>query len=1805
MLLGHVAEGRPGYTTVPPHILAGVKRLGCPVDVELHNLLNDDGRGTREVRLRRSLAKPMPKGSVVQESEKDLEGCPVLSERTFVELKGRPEEAGTLFLWDTGAMATLVTPVSLREMVKRGVKATPMSKNGYSLKAANGHAMEIDSIVCLKVRINKHTCSIPAIVCPDASCNILGMNAISFYNLEIDHLTSSVRVERQRPKGAVGEVRGMERAELYCKAAETTTIAARTGKAVKMVACDKDGNRAVGVRELVMDVATACVLVKTNREGVFTAPFTNHLYQSEVLKKDQMVAPLMHTDEYSFMGLEMATEVECSTTQRPRPHTEKEKKAVRGKLWDNVRRMTDSRYKERMSRLLNKYEDVFSVDKEDVGICDWIEHKIEPKDPKKVTYVKQFRLTQDDQQKLRDQVASWLKCGIIRRGRSPHNNPIFCVPKPGNRGVRVVCDMRMQNNNCRTDLYSVPSVDQILERVGRANATLFSSIDLSSGFYHIPLRKCDQQYAAFTLTNLGQFLFQRSIMGMSGAPATFSRAVDLMLGDLEAVVSYVDDILCFNRDIEDHMRCLEEVLKRLRKAGMRANAEKSVFGVTEINYLGTNITSAGVRPTLDRMEAMAKMKAPRTKKELSAVIGVFNYMSNYIFNYARKVEPLRRCSRPDEWGEGDLPPDARKAFDKIKKEISSRPVVCFVRDNLKLHLYVDFALGDHRGHGSGMGAVLLQERLDGDKEPVAYLSRALATSELSFPAELGEWRAIEWATGKLMHLLKHREFVIHSDHKAIINIQEKLGGHHKRILKQCKMHLLDLTPQWRYVKGCSNRIADFLSRYHNLNVRPDELAERAEKEECEAVRRKRTAESVALLTHAIESDELVDPNIHRIALLQKCDPRCVEICNDIREDVKGSTMTDPVLRPHKRARHDARVTIIKGVLMVRPPPLKGVIDRDPIKIWTPEGMVREVVNAYHTNHLTGHEGQDRTYRRIREHHWWPGITNDVRDGIKRCGVCSETTELNVAADAPLRVARPPTGINQRVNIDTFGPVTDSFNKGVYISVIVEAFSKHVTMKVMPDKTAESTAKALMEYIYVFGVPREVVTDNGQEYANELYTYLCKMLKIDKKHTSPMWPRCNGSAETFMKELQDKLRKHLVVAREEEVDFTSFLGPVALAHNTAINTRNRMSPHDVLLGYDPRLPLWSSYEDTFAAEPGNKSYADFVAQHAQRVLAARRLIYNNRTHAQEKYKERYELSREIDVPVYTPGQPVYARTWKNTYRKRSQKLEPKWEEAFILRRHNLSQFLIWRPGKTYNHGISRVNEAHLKPDLTKKRSPLDEDTLNGLLQGNEPSEEREAPDDDGESFVDEPGEDDDGTPPPPPQPGMDDEADGSDGNESDEAGDGDRDDSERRPDDDDGSQTSDGEPASDREDVQEGARRRKRKRQKGRRDAKVSKRAANKRPADPQPVAGPSKRPDATGRAPTAAGRKHRRDDDDEHPPAAPKRRDEGTGRPRAAGGKRRHTQEESGAAPAEKRQFPRDRAPAAAGAKRQASSQEPTSAPRRARTEAPATQPEDSGRGTTDLEEGWSLSLLAKVALAAVVAEEAAATLVFQPMPASSRKAARKAARAMMYRRRGLIRYLMRKGEANWTKEDRWKMERACNLGRFSGTADDGGAKEDGTTARPPTRPPQQVGLDGQHSGPPPVPAFGRGRGADGSAEEPRQTQQPEEESQNNALPPPQPEREHHNSDSEGEAAGRRKRGGTEWAAILYYLNKEKPAAERLGLGDDEQLNAIVKRRLRHEEEQRKRPERPADGGHEQKKRFVAKWVGQARKAMRRALLVK
>ena len=196
-----IAEGRPPDLRATEAQLAGVRKIGCPIDVELHNLLGRPvGETGGDVWLRRDPVKPMPPGTVVASSEKERETCPVLADRVFVEIKARQNGPGTRMLWDTGAMATIVRPSDLEFLVRQGARVTEMSRAGYTLKAANGSPMKINSILSIPmVMSNNKTLRVSAIISESANCSILGMNAISFFGLEVCPLTKRVRTTRQAP----------------------------------------------------------------------------------------------------------------------------------------------------------------------------------------------------------------------------------------------------------------------------------------------------------------------------------------------------------------------------------------------------------------------------------------------------------------------------------------------------------------------------------------------------------------------------------------------------------------------------------------------------------------------------------------------------------------------------------------------------------------------------------------------------------------------------------------------------------------------------------------------------------------------------------------------------------------------------------------------------------------------------------------------------------------------------------------------------------------------------------------------------------------------------------------------------------------------------------------------------------------------------------------------------------------------------------------------------------------------------------------------------------------------------------------------------------------------------------------------------------------------------------------------------------------------------------------------------------------------------------------------------------------------
>ena len=1230
--------------------------------------------------------------------------CPVIAPRAFVALPmvGRHGTPVVSALYDTGAQTSVLCIQDYHDLLSAGVPFADVPTSEFTLQAANGTPMPIERIIAVPVHMGMITATVTFVVTPGTHCSILGMNAITTYGLSI--VGGNLRAG-QSTKGTI-----QPNVSMVARLLQPMQLGRRQGKIAAMALFTQDGKRVRTACDAVLDTGVAAVLIRTDKNGEFIGPCSNFSQSNMRIPTTANVGSISSPDDYSFLDRTEACNV---ALDQPLPgHTPAQAAQVRQMLTDNVNKNTPAHHRARLLQLLHYYEDCFSSSKDDIGRCDLLRHEIDL-DTKKPIFIPQFRLSTQHFAAIKDQLAAWIRAGIVRRTRSPYNNPVFCVPKPHNRGFRVVSDFRTLNRHTLEDKYSIPSVDQIIQRVGEAKACIFSSIDLSSGFYHVPLREGDEKYTAFTLPGMGQFEWTRAAMGLTGSPSSFCRLLDLILHDVDQCLNYVDDILCFSPTFDEQLKTLQNVLERLRKAGLRANAEKSVFATYSVDYLGHNLSRQGIRPTIDKMEAVKAMPEPRTPRQLDKVLGFYNYMSTFIYHYAAKCGPLFALRRKEsEWKGGPLPPKAAAAFQQIKRELTSRPIVAFATADGPLHLYVDCALGGATDLGEGMGAALLQEsEVDGLQRPISYLSRQLAKHEKNYPAGLGEFKAIAWALDKLAPYLLHRRFFLYCDNRPLVDLNTYLKSAHKRTLKHCEHFLENFFPIWRHIPGTKNTVADFLSRYHGFQVHPD-------RQPNTAARHREAAANVAAITHIGQTDAVADNSMPRIKLLQSDDPLCRRLARDIAEECHGSCMETPVLATHRECKYP--ITLVNGIVLVKVPPRKGHMnparvrtsnephESDGLRFLTPAAMRREVLNGAHE--AAGHFGTYKTVHRILEDHWWPGLDKDVEKHVGACAACLRATDKGQLPPAPMRPIPAATRANELISADLFGPVVAGNEDGQYVMAIVDAMTNHATLRVIPDKSARSVARFLLDFIWQRGMPMRILTDCGAEFNNELQSHLWTALQIQKTWTAPYYPSVNGRAEKMNDILANFIRKARAISEENKTNFADYLGPLALYYNTTVCSSTRISPHDALYGYNAKLPLWEKFEDIFPTIPGDRQAQDFITETLQRQLAARRIAYSNRQHQQEIMTRRAGAPDDVTFPMYQPREAVLLRNMRRGTQP-NPKFNEKWEPGFIIGRVGPTTFRVCKESRLRRRFVTNWPAANIKPDGT--RGSLDREVWKDL------------------------------------------------------------------------------------------------------------------------------------------------------------------------------------------------------------------------------------------------------------------------------------------------------------------------------------------------------------------------------------------------------------------------------------------------------------------------------------------------------------
>jgi hypothetical protein len=259
-----------------------------------------------------------------------------------------------------------------------------------------------------------------------------------------------------------------------------------------------------------------------------------------------------------------ATELQLpKDTPLPAPLNARDKAAFIKSIKMNV----PQQYHESYVSLFLKNHDIFSNSKSDLGRANNFEHNIRLKSSDPI-YRKQYRIPEAHQESLDKQIDEWVKMGIIEPCYSRYNSPIFIVPKKDGT-FRFVLDYRALNENSLDDRYNMKDVGECIGEIGRAGSTIFSTMDLTSGFWQLPLEQKSRPLTAFTCPGKGQFCYNVLSMGLKGGPGSFQRMMELTMSGLANVIVYIDDLLAHTATHKDHLQTLQLIFNRLRNNNIK------------------------------------------------------------------------------------------------------------------------------------------------------------------------------------------------------------------------------------------------------------------------------------------------------------------------------------------------------------------------------------------------------------------------------------------------------------------------------------------------------------------------------------------------------------------------------------------------------------------------------------------------------------------------------------------------------------------------------------------------------------------------------------------------------------------------------------------------------------------------------------------------------------------------------------------------------------------------------------------------------------------------------------------------------------------------------------------------------------------------------------------------------------------------------------------------------------------------------------------------------------------------------------
>ncbi|KAL4030361.1 hypothetical protein IC575_008597 [Cucumis melo] len=689
--------------------------------------------------------------------------------------------------------------------------------------------------------------------------------------------------------------------------------------------------------------------------------------------------------------------------------------------------------------------------------------------------------------------------------------------------MRLCIDYRELNKVTVKNRYPLPRIDDLFDQL--QGATVFSKIDLRSGYHQLRIRDGDIPKTAFR-SRYGHYEFVVMSFGLTNAPAVFMDLMNRVFKDFldSFVIVFIDDILIYSKTEAEHEEHLHQVLETLRANKLYAKFSKCEFWLRKVTFLGHVVSSEGVSVDPAKIEAVTNWPRPSTVSEIRSFLGLAGYYRRFVEDFSRIASPLTQLTRkgtPFVWS-----PACERSFQELKQKLVTAPVLTVPDGSGNFVIYSDASK-------KGLGCVLMQQ----DKV-VAYASRQLKTHEQNYPTHDLELAAVVFALKIWRHYLYGEKIQIYTDHKSLkyFFTQKELNMRQRRWLELVK----DYDCEILYNPGKANVVADALSR--------------------------KVAHSAALITK--QTPLLRDFERAEIAVsVGEVTAQLAQLSVQptLRQKIIAAQLNDPYLAEKRRMvetgqGEDFSISSDDGLMF------EG-------RLCVPEdsAVKTELLTEAHSSPFTMHPGSTKMYQDLRSVYWWRGMKREVADFVSRCLVCQQ---VKAPRQHPAGLLQPLSVLGwkwESVSMDFITGLPKTQKGYTVIWVVVDRLTKSAHF--VPGKSTYTASKwgqlYMTEIVRLHGVPVSIISDRDARFTSKFWKGLQLALGTRLDFSTAFHPQTDGQTERLNQILEDMLRACVL---EFSGSWDSHLHLMEFAYNNSYQATIGMAPFEALYGKCCRSPV---------------------------------------------------------------------------------------------------------------------------------------------------------------------------------------------------------------------------------------------------------------------------------------------------------------------------------------------------------------------------------------------------------------------------------------------------------------------------------------------------------------------------------------------------------------------------------------------------------------------------------------------------------